>query len=215
MTGNEEKKSRKRKGITAAELQSQLEADPAYVERVKQEEEDQAARAAAAAEEERPILADLKKVGIEVNSIWCMVNSKAKFIPALPYLVKHLGLPYSNTTRAGIARALAVPEAHFAWDFIAQLYVDEPETTDGSTNWAKEGLALALSAAATSAELTRVSALMSEQKHGPSRLYLVNALRRLDGVEVEAMLRRFSEDELFSAEIRAVSVAKAKRSRRR
>lgn len=60
--------------------------------------------------EEEPILAELRGVGWNVESVWALVNPSTRYAEAIPIVLKHLSLSYSDRTRDGIARALAVPE---------------------------------------------------------------------------------------------------------
>ena len=58
---------------------------------------------------------------------------------ALPNLVQHLPRDYPSPVRDGIARALAVPAARFAWPVVVRMYRQEP------AGRVKDGLAVAIS----------------------------------------------------------------------
>lgn len=88
-----------------------------------------------------PLLEELGAVGIQVESAWELVIRSAPYPhpEALPILLEHLSRPYPSSVREGIARALAVPEARFAWNDLVRLFQQETEKD------AKDGLAVAIS----------------------------------------------------------------------
>src|SRR5262245_25354955 len=131
----------KRRKITAAELMAQLNADPDFVARKKAQDEAIRSKAEEHARAEAPLVQVLNAVGVPVSSVWDLVNAGRKrpsrtfristdppeavwdwldanggcYASILPLLLDHLQRPYPDPVRAGIARALAIPEAKFAW----------------------------------------------------------------------------------------------------
>lgn len=85
-----------------------------------------------------PLVADLHAVGYPVSSVWDLVNIHDDYPEALPVLVAHLTKPYPSVIRDGIARALVVGRAIFAWDLVYARFLTEPDRA------AKDGLAVAL-----------------------------------------------------------------------
>lgn len=57
------------------------------------------------------LLKDLKTVGINVSTVWNLVNTKARYPKAIPVLIKHLAMPYPEKIKEGIIRALSVRES--------------------------------------------------------------------------------------------------------
>ena len=159
----------KKKQITAAELMVQLSADPEFVARRARDEEERERRAAEWRRAESALVDELRAAGYSVESAWDLVNTDTPYVSALPILLDHLSRPYPDAVREGIARALAVPGARFGWDVLLQQYTDEE---DGR---AKDGLAVALAAAADEDVIGDVISLASQSKHGPSRLLLLRA----------------------------------------
>jgi hypothetical protein len=102
--------------------------------------------------EEEPILSDLRVAGWNVNSVWDLVNTSTRYAEIIPILLKRLKLPYSDRTKEGIARALAVPDARTAWPILVTEYRKAPiGDENGIRLGGKDGLAAALSATATDA----------------------------------------------------------------
>ena len=84
-------------------------------------------------QEQRALVADLQTVGIHVKSVWDLVNWRgAPYPEAVPVLLNHLPLLYSDRLGEGIARAIACPYARsLAFEPVLQLYKDSADY-DGS-----------------------------------------------------------------------------------
>ena len=196
----------KKKQITAAELMVQLSADPEFVARRARDEEERERRAAEWRRAESALVDELRAAGYSVESAWDLVNTDTPYVSALPILLDHLSRPYPDAVREGIARALAVPGARFGWDVLVQQYTDEE---DGR---AKDGLAVALAAAADEDVIGDVISLARQTKHGPSRLLLLRALERSANPRARAALADLKADPELTKEIRVIS-SRIKRTR--
>lgn len=152
--------------------------------------------------EEAPILADLRAVGSNLKSVWDLVNTSGRYPDAVPVLLKHLPQPYSDRTKEGIARALAVSEAKYAWPLLVEEYCKAPVgEKDGVRFGAKSGLAAALAATATDDVIGELIVLAKDQSHGSSRLLLLRALRRSKAVAAKQILEELASDPALSKEI--------------
>ena len=148
--------------------------------------QERAKRAARLRDEQKPILAELQNKGWNVNSVWDFVNTSDRYESAVPILLKHLRLPYSDRTREGIARALAVPDAQYAWATLVDEYRKAPTgkgiVAPGDTQelplGAKNGLAVAVAAAATEAAMEELIILAKDASLGESRLLLLGRIKR-------------------------------------
>jgi hypothetical protein len=56
----------------------------------------------------RPLIDEMRGIGIEVQSVWDLVNSLSPYPRAIPILIKHLKKPYHPKIKEGIVRALTV-----------------------------------------------------------------------------------------------------------
>jgi hypothetical protein len=138
--------------------------------------------------EEEPILSELRGVGWNVKSVWDLVNTSTRYAEAIPILLKHLLLPYSDRTRDGIARSLAVPEREVqkAWPMLVNEYrkapmgwgIKGPGDTREYKLGAKDGLACALSVAVTDDTLAELIDIAKDRTQGESRLLLLSALKK-------------------------------------
>jgi len=163
---------KKRTWITADELMAELNSDPKYVAERARKEEELANKEREWRRAEAPLIQDLRAIGVVVASAWDLVNKAGKYPKALPVLLHHLQRPYPDPVREGIARALGVREAKFGWQVLIQLYQIEREAR------AKDGLAAALAAIADDETISDVITLVTDTRHGPSRLLLLSALER-------------------------------------
>jgi hypothetical protein len=121
---------------------------------------------------EIPLLEDLKSVGVNVDSVWKLIQEPYPRATVLPILLKHIQQSYPDAVREGIARAAAVPEFEFGWDVLTRLYRKEP---DGRF---KEGLAVAIRAVSQPRNLEEIIAMVNDPVNGPSRILLLQVLER-------------------------------------
>ena len=187
---------KKKKQITAAELMAELQSDPKYVAARRAEEEARSLRAAELRRSERPLIEDLGAVGIQVRSVWDLVNLSVDFDQALPVLLDHLNREYPEAITDGIARALAVPESIRWWRVLVDKYRVEERRR------AKGGLAVAISACANESVLTEVIELVRDVRHGGSRVLLLDAIAKSPDSRARAALEELATDPDLSKEIR-------------
>ena len=140
------------------------------------------------AQDEAPVIADLKAAGIDVRSVWEMVNSRASFAEALPIVLKHLGKPYPRGVREGLARAMAEPAARFAWRELKAMYEREED-------WqVKDALAVALANSAGKEEYDDLVDLVRDRSHGSSRALSMSALDRSKEPRALAEIKSLEND---------------------
>lgn len=151
-----------KKKITAAELMAKLNAEPEFVARRAREEDARQKRESEYRLAEAPLVSALRAAGFQVQSAWDLVNTPGSYANAVPILLAHLPRPYPAAVREGIARALAVREASCGWDLLTQLYRDEHEIR------AKDGLAVAIAAAANDDLIGDVIALAETRAKAPA-----------------------------------------------
>jgi hypothetical protein len=189
----------KDKKRTAAELLKELESDLAYRKRRAQQDQLHDERGQKIQIAEAPLVADLHAVGVRVSSVWDLVNTRATYAPAIPVLLEHLQREYIPEVREGIARALGVPEASWAWDVLMKLFKMEPAGGPRNVRWA---LACALSGAATDDVIDQVIALTRDTSLGEDRLILLSALARSKVPAARQALEDLRQDPQLTKEIR-------------
>lgn len=149
---------------------------------------------------EAPLVEALRAAGYEVKSVWDLVSVKTPYPQALPILLDHLNRPYPGRIREGIARALAAPEAKFAWDTLVKLYEKEQEKN------AKDGLAVAVAAIAVAHKelVEQIIPLARDTTLGSSRLLLLVALERSPDPRARATLMELGTDPDLKKEIQVI-----------
>jgi ornithine carbamoyltransferase len=172
----------------------------AYVARIKARDEAHKRLVDRLQRAEAPLVEALNAAGYPVKSVWDLVNMKAAYPQALPVLLDNLTRPYPGKIREGIARALAVPEAKFAWSTLTKLYREEQESD------AKDGLAVAIAAIAVAHKelVEEVISLTRDTRHGASRLLLLVALERSADLRARAALMELGTDSDLRKEIQAI-----------
>ncbi len=154
--------------------------------------------------EEGPLLADLRAIGFDpgVKSVWDLVNTTEPYPEAIPVLLRHLTRPYSDRIKAGIARALAVPDAVHAWPILVAEYKKAEEGQEnGLRRWYKEGLGVALAAIATDAVLGEVISLIKDTSNGSSRIFFLRPLCKSKNPLARQTIEELKDDPDLKKEI--------------
>ncbi len=196
--------------MTAAEHEAWLKETGQYAameERKRLQEEERLKREAEYRLAEAPLVDELRAAGFHVQSAWDLVNTPGSYPKAVPILLAHLPRPYPAAVREGIARALAVREASCGWEVLTRLYPDEHEVR------AKDGLAVAIAAAANDELIGDVIALARDTSQGPSRLLLLSAIERSTDPRARAALMDLGTDLDLTEEIQVI-LRRLKRAKR-
>ena len=189
-------KMRSRK--TAAEALAEFENDPAFLERRRRQQEERRRGEEADAQAEAPLVQELREVGVLIASVWDLVNAGNQFSQSLPILLKHLQMPYPVPVLDGIARAIAVPEAKFAWPVLVRLF------RESTARQIKDALAVAISNIADDDVLDELVELASDPEHGESRILLLDALGRLSRSDTRNVLMALGADPELRKEVQRI-----------
>jgi hypothetical protein len=110
-------------------------------------------------------------------------------------LVEHLKRGgYHDRTMEGLARALAVRPAVYSWDTLKELYL----TAEGPGE--ETGLAVALAACATSAQVDALIALVHDDTRSDRRLFFLQPIKKLGGPAGLKILEALRDDPVFGIE---------------
>jgi hypothetical protein len=159
-----------------------------------------ALRKSALREAESPLREALQGVGVNVDSVWDLVNTASPYPAAIPVLLCHLRRAYPGRVREGIARALAVRESRAHWSAIRELFRNEPPGIVDSGD-VKFAIALALSASATKDLFQDIVDLLRDRSNGEARLGLVRVLTRFKEPSRDAILQDLSSEPDLRIEI--------------
>jgi hypothetical protein len=187
--------------MTLAEHHARLKAEGKwneYVARKKERDEEIERNAQEHARAEALVVNELRKADVPVESVWDLVNATNTYAQSLPILLDHLKRPYPDVVREGIARAMAVPGARFAWPVLVTLYRQEPGRRT------KAGLAVALANVADDETIDDLIALARDAQHGESRLLLLNALERSRLPQARKALMELGGDSGLQKEVQRI-----------
>jgi HEAT repeat protein len=187
---------KERKWVTAAEFLAERAKDPEYVARERKRVEERKRLEEEYERAEKPLVQDLEAAGFPVRSVYDFVNTTRSYRGALPILLDHLQRSYPPVIREGIARALAVREARFAWPSLVRLYREEPNEQ------VKSGLAVAVANTADKSVAHELIGLIREPQLGDSRLLLLSALPRLGRDRARELLEELQTDPQLGKEAR-------------
>jgi hypothetical protein len=189
---------RRDKQITAEEFLRTLEADPDYVRSRAEQDEELAKLDAFYRDAEAPLLRDLAKLGIEVRSVYDLVNDTVSYEQAIPLLLDHLRRRYPDAIREGIARALGIPATRpLGW----RVLVDEYRRTPNENNRVKDGLAVALSGASDDSVIQDLIDLARDKHNGSSRVLLLLGVRKSKRPEAKQAIIELADDPQLALEI--------------
>jgi HEAT repeat protein len=122
---------------------------------------------------EEKLLRDLKQVGINVCSVWDLVNGPNNYDKALPILIRYLESSDGVRFKEGIARALGVPRFN---DATYPLIREYKKASDEGYKWA---IGNSLATIAPKEALPELIEIMADQKHGSARQMIAEALGRI------------------------------------
>jgi hypothetical protein len=166
------------KSMSAAELMGRLGSNPDWVRRNAEREAQRETAATRMREkmmpEESPIVAELSSIGINVSSVWELVNAKWSYPAAIPILTTYLQQVHHPVLREGIARALTVPEAK---GISGHVIVNELRQAEShKIRWV---LANALTVVADASLMETLKALISDNRYADVRERLKVAVENI------------------------------------
>lgn len=191
---------------TAAELMAELASGPKHQARVREEHAKREARVAVLRAAERPIVVDIRAAGVEISSVWDLVNTSEPYPDALPVLLEHLEQGgYPERVMESLGRALAVKPAVECWERLRALYLSARDAGE------EDGVAVALATCATKAQLDDLVSFLSLTVRGDSRIYFLRPIKHLGGEAGREILARLRDDPTFGREATALLKVRGKR----
>jgi len=189
--------------ITADEAvrlkEEMLRSDPEYRSQVEAAEAERNERARILHDAERAIVEDLAGVGVEVDSVWDLVNSSEPYPDALPVLMGHLERGgYPDRVMESIGRALAVKPSVVFWDRLKSRWLNARGPGE------EDGAAVALAACATRGQFDDLVAFLSAEERGQSRIYFIRPILKVGGDHGLAVVEALQGDPVFGKEATAL-----------
>lgn len=193
-------RSRKQPGaMSATEFMAQLQKDKEYQARKAAFDAELQERASVLRAAEQPIVADLRATGVQIDSVWDLVNTSAPYPAALPVLVEHLERGgYPERVMESLGRALAVKPSVAFWERLKARWL-------GARNPGEEdGVAVALAGCADEAQLDDLIDFLSVEERGQSRIYFIRPILTLGGDRGREVVEALRGDPVFGKEASAL-----------
>ena len=185
--------------VSATELMEQLANDKEHQRKKAAFDAELQERAGALRVAEQPIVADLRSAGIDVESVWDLVNTAEPYPAALPVLMGHLERGgYPDRVMESLGRALAVSPAVAFWDRLKALYLAPSGAGE------QEGAAVALAASATAAQQADLIGFLSLEERGQSRIYFIRPILAVGGDRGRQLVKSLRSDPVFGKEATAL-----------
>lgn len=139
------------------------------------------------------IVNKLNDLGLNINSVYDLVNSKKSYANAIPALVNFLNDPKitDSIVLQGVVRALATIDSKgIANDDLFALFEKTPVSED-SLKWA---IGNSLGFLATSSDFEKIKDLVEDKMNGISRQGLVSGLAKINTKDCRNLLMRLVDD---------------------
>ena len=144
------------------------------------------------AKEYQGLIYELADIGIIVNSIWDLVNTKTKYPEAIPILMKYLPLVNYIRNKEGIVRALSVKEAK---GLILPLMIKEYMQLTKDKENLRWLIGNAVNATITKEEVELIFPIVLNKGNGLSRQMFVSALGKINTEKVREILKQLLNDD--------------------
>jgi hypothetical protein len=168
---------------TAAEVMAELEQrrreDPAHRAELERVESERAERARLVRIAEQPVVADLKALGLDLDSVWDLHKIPDARPQAIPVLLEHLALDYPDRVLEGIGQGLNHPSARAWWGDLREMMLNTERDA------VRDRLAATLSACAAREHYEDLLAFIRNGSLGQCRIYFLRPINRI-GNRIEA-----------------------------
>lgn len=198
---------------SAAELMSELQRDPEFVARQKQQEDERRRNLESYRTAARDVLADLAAAGFEVEAIGDLRRLGTPYPQAVPVLLHWLPRVRDAAVKEDIVRTLSVPWATDAASLLVSAFEQAEDPTGTGLRWAIGNALEVLANDGIADELIR---LATDRRFGKAREMVVLGLGKLRDARVtDVLLNLLSDDEVVGHAVMALGKLRAKTARSR
>jgi hypothetical protein len=192
-------RAERRSGISATDLMAELQNDPEYQRKMAAAEAERQERVRRLREAEQPIVADLRAAGVQVESVWDLVNTSEPYPAALPVLMEHLERGgYPERVMESLGRALAVKPSVAFWERLKARWLNARDSGE------EDGAAVALAACATKNQLEDLIEFLAVEERGQSRIYFIRPILKVGGDGGREVVEGLRSDSVFGDEATAL-----------
>lgn len=196
---------------TTAEILNDLEKNIEYQEIRKAKEEAHITLERNLRHEAKELIEELKTVGVDVSSVWDLVNTKESYPNAIQILIAHLSKDYHDRNKEGIIRALAVKEAiGKAGDILIAEYNKIPKEKM-MLRWA---IGNTIYTTIKQEDIEGVLSIIKNKENGMSRQMFVVALGKVKSDKSEDILiELLDDDEVIPHALQALGLLKSQKAK--
>jgi len=196
---------------TVSEILNELEKNSEYQDMLKAKEDARIALEKELNSEEKELVQELNAIGLDVSSVWDLVNTKESYPDAIPILIKHLSKEYQDKNKEGIVRALAVKEAiGKASPVLLEEYNKVPKDKM-ILRWAIGNTVYTI---ITEADVENILRIVQDKENGISRQMFVAALGKVKSEKAENTLISLLDDaEVTPHALEALGRMKSKKAK--
>ncbi len=164
-------------------------------------------------DETKVLLIELNRAGIDLASIWDLVNAEHRYPQAIGILLDHVTKEYSFKSKEGIVRALATKDAvGKATPVLINEYHKIPKN-EWALRWA---IGNTVCATVTKNDSESIFSVVSDKANGTSRQMFVLALAKLRFAKAEdTLIMLLDDDEVVLHAISALIRLKSKKAERK
>jgi hypothetical protein len=192
--------------MTATELMAgkarRLDEDPTYRAEVERQEAERQARVDRERQAEQPLVEDLRRLGLNVNSVWDLHKVPDSRPRAIPVLLDHITRDYPDGVLMGIGAGLDDRSAHAWWGELRGLL------RGASRDVVRDRAASALAACATRENYDDLLSFMADEGLGAARVYFVRPVNRIGNKispgQGRSVLEALTDDAVLGKEATAV-----------
>ena len=157
----------------AAKHERRLREDPGYRAEFERAEAERVERIRFLRAAEQPVLADLRAIGLDLDTVWDLYKFPDTRSRAFPILFKHLALDYPDRVLEGIGAGLEDKSARAWWGDLRTMYLNTEKDV------VRDLLAAALSGCATREHYEDLLAFVRNDELGQSRIYFLRPINRI------------------------------------
>jgi hypothetical protein len=172
--------------ITAIELMKKLNQDKEYQEKQQERANKMKLLEIVYEEDEIFLISELKSIGLEVNSVWDLVNRKNDYMEAVPILINHIGVKHHPRILSGIVRSLAIPalkDNQKLWDGLVELFTQtksDDEISIPENRGLTTSISVALESLANKERVDILKDLVSTNENHDEIIFIQNAIDKYD-----------------------------------
>jgi hypothetical protein len=198
---------------SAAELMAELQREPEFVARQKQQEDDRRRNIESYRAAARDVLADLAAAGFKVEAIGELRRVGTQYREAIPVLMRWLSRVQEAAVREDIVRTLSVP---WASDAAPLLIAEFERTEDAAGTGLRWSIGNALEVLANDELTEPMIRLVTDQRYGKAREMVVLGLGKMkDPRVVDVLLNLLADEEVVGHAVMALGKLRAKNARAR